>query len=472
MGIEKMASEGQKLWGGRFTKASSEILWKYNASIELDKRLWKEDIQGSCVYARGLEKAGYLSQDELRRIMDGLDRISNEWTTDTFSVLPTDEDIHTANERRLCELIGHEVGGKLHTARSRNDQVQTDVHLWLRNGTKIIQRKILNILSTIADHASQHIALLMPSYTHLQPAQIIRYSHWILNHGVSLRQCWTRFQNIDSIHWCPLGSGAIAGNALGIDRDYLADLLGFRNGPTLSSSQCTGNRDGVLDFLYACCATFIALSKMAEDMITFCSPQFSFIKLDQAFCTGSSLMPQKQNPDALELIRGKSSTTVGRLSGFLTTLKGLPSGYNKDLQEDKLQLFSTFDDLTAALTLIEEIVATTSPNEEQLNRSLSPMMLSTDIAYYLVRKGVPFRHAHSLAGQVVSLSEELRLPLNELPLDRCQEISTHFDESLFICLNSFEASVEQYTSTGGTSKSAVLTTIQNLKDLVAKNLLD
>jgi len=382
-----------------------------------------------------------------------------------------DEDIHTANERRLCELIGAD-GGKLHTARSRNDQVQTDVHLWLMTAIKQTQREMHAAIESMLGQATQHIDQLMPSYTHLQPAQVIRYSHWLLNHATSLRQCWKRFDDIDSVHWCPLGSGAIAGNALGVNREHLAELLNFKNGPTLSSSQCTGNRDAVVDFLYACSIAFVALSKLAEDMITFCSPQFGFIKLDQAFCTGSSLMPQKQNPDALELIRGRCSSTIGRLTGFLTALKGLPSGYNKDLQEDKALMFSTYDDLQAALKLTTEIVATSAPNKDKIEVALSPTMLATDIAYFLVRRGTPFRHAHSLAGQMVTLSEEMNLPLNKLPLEHIQRISPLFDAELVDSLNSYESSVEQYTSTGGTSRVAVLEAIEKIRVLFPTKMMN
>ncbi|CBY15898.1 unnamed protein product, partial [Oikopleura dioica] len=310
-----MSQEKEKiLWGGRFDKSPDELLWKYNASIGLCKTLWREDVEGSKVFAAGLEKLGIITSVELGAIQSGLDTIHAEWEAEEFQLKKGDEDIHTANERRLGEIIGSEIAGKLHTGRSRNEQVQVDVHLWLRNEICELEQRLISLIKAILKLAEANVNVMMPSFTHFQPAQITTFGHWLVNHAEGLRSVLRRFNLMESHKWCPLGAGAIAGNAFGMDRHFLAKELNFSLGPTLS-------------------------------------PTFSFVKIGQEFCTGSSLMPQKQNPDALELIRGKAGTVIGRLAGMFATIKNLPSGYNKDLQEDKAMMISSYDEFKDALLL-------------------------------------------------------------------------------------------------------------------------
>ncbi|CAG5097518.1 Oidioi.mRNA.OKI2018_I69.XSR.g15113.t1.cds [Oikopleura dioica] len=336
-----MSEEKEKiLWGGRFEKSPDELLWKYNASINLCKKLWKEDLEGSKVFAAGLEKLKIISNEELVAIHAGLDKISSEWAAEEFLLKKGDEDIHTANERRLGEIIGTGIAGKLHTGRSRNEQSICE-----------LEHRLRKLIKAILQLAEENLDVMMPSFTHFQPAQVTTFGHWLVNHAEGLRSVLRRFNLIESHQWCPLGAGAIAGNAFGIDREFLSKELKFPLGPTLNSIHTSGSREAIVDFLFCISSGFTVLSRFCEDLIIFCSPNFNFVKIGQEFCTGSSLMPQKQNPDALELIRGKAGTSIGRLTGMLSTIKNLPSGYNKDLQEDKSAMFSSFEEFNDALQL-------------------------------------------------------------------------------------------------------------------------
>uniref|UniRef100_A0A8I3P007 Argininosuccinate lyase n=2 Tax=Canis lupus TaxID=9612 RepID=A0A8I3P007_CANLF len=383
-----MASESGKLWGGRFVGAVDPVMEKFNSSIAYDRALWEVDVQGSKAYSRGLQKAGLLTKEEMDQILHALDKVAEEWAQGTFKVNPSDEDIHTANERRLKELIG-ETAGKLHTGRSRNDQVVTDLRLWMRQDCSRLSALLWELIRTMVDRAEAEHDVLFPGYTHLQRAQPIRWSHWILSHAVALTRDSERLLEVQKrINVLPLGSGAIAGNPLGVDRELLQAELNF-GAITLNSMDATSERDFVAEFLFWASLCMTHLSRMAEDLILYGTKEFSFVQLSDAYSTGSSLMPQKKNPDSLELIRSKAGRVFGRCAGLLMTLKGLPSTYNKDLQEDKEAVFEVSDTMSAVLQVATGVISTLQIHRENMARALSPDMLATDLAYYLVRKGPP-----------------------------------------------------------------------------------
>uniref|UniRef100_A0A4W3JGQ2 Argininosuccinate lyase n=1 Tax=Callorhinchus milii TaxID=7868 RepID=A0A4W3JGQ2_CALMI len=425
-----------ELWGGRFVGAIDPIMEKFNASIDYDKRMWAADIQGSQAYVKTLEKAGLVTAPEMVQILKGLDQIYEEWARGTFQIKAGDEDIHTANERRLKELIG-EAGGKLHTGRSRNDQVATDMRIWLRSGVDTLTGHLVQLVRTMVERAASEIDVLFPGYTHMQRAQPIRWSHWIL-------------------------SGAIAGNPFKIDREFLCRELQFAS-ISLNSMDATSDRDFVAEFLFWCSLCLTHLSKVAEDLIIYSSKEFGFVILSDAYSTGSSLMPQKKNPDSLELIRSKAGRVFGRCSGFLMNLKGLPSTYNKDLQEDKEAMFDSFDTMTAVLQVATGVISTLQINEANMRAALSPDMLATDLAYYLVRKKMPFRDAHSASGRVVHLAETKGVAVNELSLEELKTVSSLFESDVSQVWD-YTHSVEQYQATGGTACDSVLHQVQQLRE--------
>lgn len=454
-----------KLWGGRFTGATDPLMEKFNASIGFDHRLWQADLQGSKAYAAALARAGIITDAEMEEMGTGLDDVAAEWAAGTFVLQPGDEDIHTANERRLTELIGA-VGGKLHTGRSRNDQIATDVRLWLRGEIATLHDYLTQLIAVAVARAEAEIDLLMPGYTHLQPAQPIRWSHWLLSHV----WMWQRdVQRLDDllvrINLLPLGSGALAGHPFAIDREALAAELGFA-GVTPNSLDAVSDRDFIAEFLFWASLTMVHLSRLGEDLIIYSSREFGFVTLADAYSTGSSLMPQKKNPDALELLRGKAGRVTGDLTGLLMTLKGLPSTYNKDLQEDKEPLFDAVDTLGAVLQIANGVIATLTPNADQLRAALASEMLATDLADYLVRKGVPFRETHHVAGAAVALAERRGVDLAALTVGDLQGLHPAFEDDVTQVWD-FTQSVEQRNATGGTSRRAVLAQIAALQAWLA-----
>lgn len=460
-----MSGEGGKLWGGRFSGETDPVMEEFNASISIDKRMWREDIEGSIAYAKALGKISLITINEQNLMISGLQEVSTEWSSNLFKLQPSDEDIHTANERRLKEIIGS-VAGKLHTGRSRNDQVATDTRLWLRKEIAVIKNHLISLIKVFVSRAKVEIDLILPGYTHLQRAQPIRWSHWLLSH------CWALKENVDRldelsirVNSLPLGSGAIAGNPFGVCREFLAKELKFSS-VIPNSLFATKGRDFVAEFLFWSSLTMTHLSQLAEDLILYSSKEFGFVTISDAYSTGSSLMPQKKNPDSLELIRGKSGRLFGNFSGFMMTLKGLPSTYNKDLQEDKEALFDSVDSIKGILQVANGTLSTLKVNQEKCAAALSPDMLSTDVAYYLVRKGVPFRDAHGFAGGIVQLAEKKGIEMSSLSLDDMKSISSEF-EADFVEIWDYNSSVDQYSSLGGTSKSAVLTQIEMLQTFLS-----
>jgi argininosuccinate lyase len=450
-----------KLWGGRFTGANDPLMEAFNASISFDKRMWRADITGSQAYARALARSGIISGDEAETLVVGLEQVADEWVAGTFELRPGDEDIHTANERRLTELLG-DVAGKLHTGRSRNDQVATDTRLWLLGEIVELRRHLHELIRTAVERAGAEIDLLMPGYTHLQPAQPTRWSHWLLSHAWAWQRDAQRLDELTRrVSSLPLGSGALAGNPFGVDRDFLAGELGFAS-VAPNSLDAVSDRDFVAEFLFWASLTMLHLSRWSEDLIIYSSREFGFVVVADAYSTGSSLMPQKKNPDSLELLRGKSGRVFGELSGFLMTMKGLPSTFNKDLQEDKEPLYDAVDTLRDSVQIAGGVLATLTVNAAKMAASLVPEMLATDLAEYLVRKGIPFRETHHTAGAAVRLAEEKRVSLSDLTPADLRTLHPAFGDDVADVWN-FERSVDQRDAAGGSSRRAVLAQIDELR---------
>lgn len=459
-----MAEQKQKLWGGRFTGETDPLMHLYNASLPYDYKMYKADLEGTKVYTSGLEKIGLLNKEELAEIHRGLKQIEQEWADGSFVREADDEDIHTANERRLGEIIGRGIAGKVHTGRSRNDQVATDMRIYCRD---IINETILPALSSLIkvliQRANEEIDVLMPGYTHLQRAQPIRWSHWISCYATYFTEDFKRLKQIvERLNSSPLGAGALAGHPYGIDREFLAEGLGFQSviGNSLTA---VADRDFVVEIMFWGSLFMNHISRFAEDLIIYSTAEFGFIKLSDAYSTGSSLMPQKKNPDSLELLRGKSGRVFGQLAGFLMSIKSIPSTYNKDMQEDKEPLFDCMTTVEHSVLIATGVISTLSINKEKMEGALTMDMLATDLADYLVRKGVPFRETHHISGQAVALAEKLNLSgIDKISLEQYKSIDARFDGDVFEVFN-FEKSVERRDATGGTAKSAVLKQLKNLE---------
>lgn len=431
-------------------------MMKYNASIYYDRAFFAQDLLGSIAYARANVKTGILTQDEFVKIQQGLLAVKKEWETNSFVIKPDiDEDIHTANERRLGEIIGKEVAGKLHTGRSRNDQVATDMRLWLRDQLREIETHLVEFLRVIAARAEKEIEFLMPGYTHLQKAQPIRWAHWLLSYGSTFVADLQRLrETIARVNRSPLGCGALAGNPFGIDRAAMAAELGFE-GLIHNSMAGVGDRDFVVETLQWGASLMQHLSRWAEDLIIYSSGEFDFIRLADAYSTGSSLMPQKKNPDSLELIRGKAGRAFGHAAGLMYTVKGIPSTYNKDLQESVEPMLDHVKTVADSVQIATGVLSTLDVKPNKMLAALTPDMLATDIADYLVRKGVPFRETHHISGQVVALAEREGVPMDQLSYAQLKAVDARFGEDIVQTFN-YETSVEMRSATGGTSRSSVL----------------
>ncbi|CAG8620412.1 4735_t:CDS:2 [Ambispora leptoticha] len=451
-----------KLWGGRFTGAVDPLMDAFNASIHFDKRMYEADIRGSQAYAKALAKRGIITEQESTTLVTGLEKVLDEWRNNTFEIKPADEDIHTANERRLGEYVGS-VAGKLHTGRSRNDQVATDLRIWTRDETRKLLGHLKQLIGAFVERAEKEVDVLMPGYTHLQRAQPIRWSHWLLSYAWSLQADALRLsQIIDRLNVLPLGSGALAGNPFNIDREFVAQELGF-NGVIQNSLYGVSDRDFVAEVLFWASVTMVHISRLSEDLIIYSSGEFGFVTLADAYSTGSSLMPQKKNPDSCELLRGKSGRVFGQLSGFLMTYKGLPSTYNKDLQEDKEPLFDAVETLAGSLQITAGVISTLKIHPEKMQQNLSIDMLATDLAEYLVRKGVPFRETHHIAGAAVRIAEERNTTMSNLSLSDFKQLHVAFEEDVSAVWD-FEKSIENRSSLGGTSRATVVAQIEKLRN--------
>ncbi|TDL27374.1 argininosuccinate lyase [Rickenella mellea] len=451
----------QKLWGGRFTGKTDPLMHEFNQSLRYDQRMHAADIRGSIAYSKALTISGILSKAEETKIIEGLEAVEKEWANSQFKIQPDDEDIHTANERRLSELIGP-LGGKLHTGRSRNDQVATDMRLWLLDEVKDIETGLKGLLNVMVERADKEKDVLLPGYTHLQRGQPIRWSHLLLSHAFSFHSDLQRLKElVPRISILPLGCGALAGNPFNVDREFLRKELGFQL-IAENSLWGVGDRDFIAEFLMWSSLAMTHISRMAEDLIVYSTAEFGFITLSDAYSTGSSIMPQKKNPDSLELLRGKSGRIFGNMAGFLMTLKGLPSTYNKDLQEDKEPLFDTVDNISACFRIAEGVVATMEVHAEKMRQALTMDVLATDLADYLVRKGTPFRETHHISGRAVAMAETRGVQLNELTLEDYRGLSDKFGSDVHAVFD-FEASVERRNAIGGTSKDMVARQVDVLR---------
>lgn len=454
--------DSKTLWAGRYEAAAADTLRKLNDSLPFDQRMVMEDIEGSIVWARALGNAAVLTSAEAEQIVEGLRAVHDEFFTQAFKFAHGDEDIHTAVERRLTELIGG-VAGKLHTGRSRNDQVATDVRLWLKNRLPTLIEQVDELSDVLIGQAEQHIETVMPGYTHLRAAQPITAAHWLLGYVEMLKRDALRFRIVyeDTVSECPLGSSALAGTPFPVDRYWIAEQLGFQQ-PSMNSLDSISNRDYVAAFLSAASILMVHLSRFAEDVIIYSTPQFDYIRLDERYTTGSSIMPQKQNPDILELARGKSGRIIGHLSGFLTTLKALPMTYNKDLQEDKEPLFDAVDTLLTLLPAMIGIIHTMRFNPEKMLAGLDEGMLATDVADYLTKRGVPFREAHGIVGRLVRRSLDTNIPLSKLPMEDYHAVSEKFDTDIYAVYD-YKASVAQRRQVGGTAPEQIRQQLARLK---------
>ena len=441
------------LWGGRFQQSLDAEAWKLNASIDFDRRMWQQDIRGSQAWARALAKAGVLAMEEAQALEAGLQSVAGEFASGSFVFQPGDEDIHTAVERRLGEIVGP-VAGKLHTGRSRNDQVATDTRLWLLDHLTEVDAALVDLQQALIARADADFNIIVPGYTHLQPAQPILLSHWWLAHFWPLQRDRQRLADLrPRLASLPLGAAALAGTSFPIDRAALAADLGFSM-TAPNSLDAVADRDFIAEFLFCATLCGVHLSHLAEGVIIFSSAEFGFIELSDAFATGSSLMPQKKNPDVFELARGKAGTLIGLLTGLLATLKGLPSAYDKDLQEDKPALFAAFDTLTRLLPVLAGALHTLKVHPLRMQQRLDPALLATDLADYLVRKGLPFRQAHSIVGQAVQRAATLQVTLDQLPLSEYQTLSPLFEAQVIKVFDPLE-SVARRDVIGGTAPQRV-----------------
>jgi argininosuccinate lyase len=453
-------SGAHHMWGGRFAVGPEQAFDQLNRSLPVDARLWRQDIRGSKAWVQALKHAAVLSSAEETRLLGGLDRVAARFERDAPGREP-DEDIHTLVERLLYEEVG-DVAGKLHTGRSRNDQVATDFRLWCLEAIEHIDGEVARLGAALVAQARGGIDLIMPGYTHGQRAQPIRFAFLLLAHAWPLSRDRERLAQIRTrVSQLPLGSGALAGSGVAVDRNLLGKLLGF-GGVIGNALDATGDRDYVAEILFALTLVATHLSRLGAEMVTLAASEYGFVRLADGYCSGSSLMPQKRNPDVFELARARSGRTLGDLVALLTTLKGLPAGYNKDLQEDKVLLFDAVDALALTLPAVAGAMATLIPVSDRMRAALDPAILATDLADGLVREGVPFREAHHIVGQLVKRAEELSVPINRVPEKTSKTINPKL-ASLIAGLGTWEDSVERRATAGGSSKKSVLDQIRVLE---------
>jgi argininosuccinate lyase len=444
------------LWGGRFEERPSSEMDRLNRSLPVDRRLWREDVRVSAAWATALEEAGVLSARDGAALRSGLDEVAGQlagWSAGEWDGAE-DEDIHTLVERLLRERVG-DVAGKLATGRSRNDQVATSTRLWALGAAADLDALIADLQAALVAQAEGHVDTLMPAYTHVQRAQPVSAAHWLLSHVWPLFRDRERLsQARDRVAILPLGSGAVAGCPYPVDRARLAEALGFGD-ISRNSMDGVADRDFAAELLFALALLGTHLSRLAEDVILFASTEFGFVRLPDRYSTGSSLMPQKRNPDAMELARGKAGRLIGELTAWLVTLKGLPSGYNKDLQDDKTALFAAFDTLAALLPAVTGTVREMGLDAAACEGAIDAGMLATDLADALVEQGVPFRSAHEQVGRLVRLGEASGTPLSALPREALLETAGAFATVDVAAALDARRSLERRAATGGTAPSAV-----------------
>ncbi|MGB9892712.1 argininosuccinate lyase [Thermodesulfovibrio yellowstonii] len=452
----------KKPWGGRFKEGTAKTLEEFSQSISFDRRLWQEDIEGSRAHAKMLCKQGIITEEELKQILKGLAEIEREIKEGKFQFKEELEDIHMNIEKALIEKAGS-AGAKIHTARSRNDQVATDLRLYLRKRVNELIDLTTEVEKTFVTLAEKNIDTIMPGYTHLQKAQPVLLSQHLLAYAWMLERDRERLKEaLKRLNRCPLGAGALAGSSLPIDRHFTAKELGFEE-PIPNSMDAVSDRDFVLDVLYCSAMLMMHLSRLAEEIILWATDEFRFIELPDRFSTGSSMMPQKKNPDPAELIRGKTGRVYGNLLNMLTTMKGLPLTYNRDMQEDKEPVFDTIDTVIMSLRVITEMLPEIKFNKERMKEACgSGYITATDIAEYLVKKGVPFRNAHEITGKIVLYCNEKGKNLNELSIKELKKFSPKIEKDLYAILTP-EGSIDSKSSYGSTSKKSVKEQIRMLR---------
>jgi len=457
----------KKPWGGRFKKVTHKLVDKYTSSIDFDKRLYGEDIEGSIAHAKMLGKQGIISKQESQQIVKALEEIRGEIEKGKFPYREKLEDIHLNIEKRLIEKIG-EIGGKLHTARSRNDQVVLDERLYLRREVGEILSLIKDLARAFLDLAEKNIDVIMPAYTHLQRAQPILLSHHLLAYFEMLKRDRERYIDcLKRVNIMTLGAGAVAGTSFPIDRDYVADLLNFPQ-VTRNSVDTVSDRDFILEFISTSAILIMHLSRLSEELILWSSKEFDFVDLGDEFTTGSSIMPQKRNPDVPELIRGKTGRVYGNLMALLAIMKGLPLSYNRDLQEDKEPMFDTADTVKSSLHVLSEMMKHIKYKSENMRKALSKgFATATDLSDYLTRKGTPFRKAHEVTGKIVRYAEEKERELIQLNISELKMFSSLFEGDVFDHIT-IEGSISSKKSYGGTAKENVLKMIQECQKELAK----
>jgi argininosuccinate lyase len=460
-------TQKERSWEKRLAGEPNQVMMRFVESLSFDQRLYKYDIMGSIAHATMLCEQDLITSQELDAIKTGLAEIQHDIEAGTFVFDFKDEDIHMAIESALIEKIGAP-GEKLHTGRSRNDQVATDIRLWMREQITVVQDKIRLLQQALVNQAEKYTTTLLPSYTHFQRAQPVVVAAYLMSFVEQIERDFLRLGNCgDLLNWSPLGSGAIAGSTLPIDREATAKSLGF-NGPTANSIDSVSDRDFCAEFTFDCALLSAHLSRIAEDWIIYSTSEFGFIRIDDTLCTCSSMMPQKKNPDALELVRGKTGTMYGALMAMMTILKAQPSGYNRDLQDDKMHVFKASDTIEACLDVMHAVVTNTTFNAEHIKSGLDAGFLdATALAEYLVIKGVAFRKAHGIVGTLVSQCETAKCKLSDLTLDQFKELSGAIEDDVYSYLG--PAGVAQrYASSGAGGPKQAQAQINAWKERLAQ----
>lgn len=464
MADNKKSQKGNKMWGGRFAAGPDAIMEAINASINFDKRFYAEDIAGSKAHAEMLGAQGIISADDVKALLTGLDQVLGEIESGTFEFSRALEDIHMNVEARLADIIG-EPAGRLHTARSRNDQVATDFKLWVRGELDRTLEALADLQRALVAKAEPHAATLMPGFTHLQTAQPVTFGHHLIAYTEMFERDRTRFSDARArLNESPLGAAALAGTSFDIDRDMTAKALGFDR-PSANSLDAVSDRDFALEALSAASITAIHLSRLAEELVIWCSAQFNFVRLSDGFSTGSSIMPQKRNPDAAELVRAKTGRIIGAATSLQIVMKGLPLAYSKDMQEDKEPVFEAFDALALALAAMTGMITDLTVNEDTMRAAAGHgFSNATDLADWLVRsKDMPFRQAHHVTGALVAVAEARGITLEELTLEDMQGVEPEITKDVFGVLG-LENSVESRKSFGGTAPDNVSQAIARWKE--------
>lgn len=449
-----------KLWGGRFAQNTNALLEKFNASIGFDQKMFREDIEGSIAHSKMLNRIGVLTEREMYQICEGLYGILSDMEQDKVTFTNENEDIHMSVEALLVERIG-DVGKKLHTGRSRNDQVAVDFRLYVMRKAQGIADRLLDLMAQLLETSKDNVETIMPGYTHLQRAQPIRLAFHLMAYFQMLKRDHSRIQDlIERMDVMPLGSGALAGVNYETDREYLMEQLGFKH-ISENAMDAVSDRDFAIEFNSAAAIIMMHLSRMAEEWVIWSSSEFKFIEIGDAFTTGSSIMPQKKNPDAAELVRGKTGRVYGNLMGLLTVMKSLPLAYNKDMQEDKEGVFDSIETVEMCLDVTTEMLKVTAFLKDNMRSAVNKGFLNaTDMADYLVHKGVPFRTSHEVVGKLVKYCVEMDTMLEALPLEELKTFDSHFDESVYEWID-IEHVIEQKKSYGSTAKASVLASIKN-----------